>query len=140
MQIKRLYQQFMDLAPHLAKLLPVLERVVIGTSFTGLLAGEAAAAATVDLTAVHTHLDKVTKANTALVRQLQDQTIQIAGVEEEVRRLRMALEHSERRVERVELETRLGRPVGEAAGRCHRAAAGGHGRASGLLSALPLKP
>ncbi|HXB63004.1 MAG TPA: hypothetical protein VNU94_09180 [Acidobacteriaceae bacterium] len=104
MQIKRLYQQFMDLAPHLAKLLPVLEHVVIGTNFTGALAGSAAAAATVDLTAVHTHLDEVTKANTALVRQLQDQTIQIAGVEEEVRRLRMALEHSERRVERVEME------------------------------------
>jgi hypothetical protein len=104
MQIKRLYQQFMDLAPHLAKLLPVLEHLVIGTNFTGALAGGAAAAAVVDLAPVHTHLDEMTKANAALLRQLQDQTIQIAGVEEEVRRLRMALEHSERRVERVELE------------------------------------
>jgi len=104
MQIKRLYQQFMDLAPHLAKLLPVLEHLVVGTNFTGALAGGAAAAAVVDLTPVHTHLDEMSKANAALLRQLQDQTIQIAGVEEEVRRLRMALEHSERRVERVELE------------------------------------
>jgi hypothetical protein len=104
MQIKRLYQQFMDLAPHLAKLLPVLEHVVIGTNFTGALAGGAAAAAVVDLAPVHTHLDEMTRANALLLRQLQDQTIQIAGVEEEVRRLRMALEHSERRVERVELE------------------------------------
>jgi hypothetical protein len=53
---------------------------------------------------VHTHIDGVTKANTALRRQIEDQTIQIAGVEEEVKRLRMALEHSERRVERVETE------------------------------------
>jgi len=104
MQIKRLYQQFMDLAPHLAKLLPVLEHLVIGTNFTGALAGGAAAAAVVDLAPVHTHLEDLGKANAALLRQLQDQTIQIAGVEEEVKRLRMALEHSERRVERVELE------------------------------------
>ena len=104
MQIKRLYQQFMDLAPHLAKLLPVLEHLVIGTNFTGALAGGAAAAAVVDLAPVHTHLEDLSKANAALLRQLQDQTIQIAGVEEEVKRLRMALEHSERRVERVELE------------------------------------
>jgi hypothetical protein len=104
MQIKRLYQQFMDLAPHLAKLLPVLEHLVVGTNFTGALAGGAMGAAAVDLAPVHTHLDAVTKANAALLRQLQDQTVQIAGVEEEVKRLRMALEHSERRVERVELE------------------------------------
>jgi hypothetical protein len=104
MQIKRLYQQFMDLAPHLAKLLPVLEHLVIGTNFTGALAGGAVGAAAVDLSGVTGRLDDAGKAHAVLLRQLQDQTIQIAGVEEEVKRLRMALEHSERRVERVELE------------------------------------
>jgi hypothetical protein len=92
--------QLLDLLPRLTKLLPSLER---------LLVGGAATAAVVDLTGVHTHLDDVGKSNAALLRQLQDQTIQIAGVEEEVKRLRMALEHSERRVERVETElTSLG--------------------------------
>jgi len=103
MQIKRLYQQFCDVAPHLARLLPLLERMVTGTNFTAGLAG-GAAAATVDLTGVHGHLDEMSKANTALLRQLQDQTLQIAGVEEEVKRLRMALEHSERRMEAAERE------------------------------------
>jgi hypothetical protein len=104
MQIKRLYEQFCDLAPHLSKLIPVLERLVTGTNFSSALVGGAAAAATVDLSGVHGHLDEVNKANTALLRQLQDQTLQIAGVEEEVKRLRMVLEHSERRVESVERE------------------------------------
>jgi hypothetical protein len=109
MQIKRLYEQFMDLAPHMAKLIPILERVVTGTNFSSAFVGGAAGAATVDLTGVHGRLDEAGKAHTALLHQLQDQTIQIAGVEEEVKRLRMALEHSERRVERVELElTSLG--------------------------------
>jgi hypothetical protein len=103
MQIKRLYQQFMDLAPHLSKLLPVLEHLVTGTSFSSMLVGGAAAAA-VDLSEVHGHMHELGKANAALLRQLQDQTVQIAGVEEEVKRLRMALEHSERRVESVERE------------------------------------
>jgi len=104
MQIKRLYQQFMDLAPHLARLIPILEKVLAGTTFSTMLVGGAAAAAPVDLSEVHGHLDEVTKANKALLRQLQDQTLQIVGVEEEVKRLRMALEHSERRVESVERE------------------------------------
>ena len=103
MQIKRLYQQFCDIAPHLARLLPILERVVTGTSFTAGLAG-GAVAAEVDLSGVHGHLDEMSKANTALLRQLQDQTLQIAGVEEEVKRLRMALEHTERRLESAERE------------------------------------
>ena len=103
MQIKRLYQQFCDIAPHLARLLPILERVVTGTSFTAGLAG-GAVAAEVDLSGVHGHLDAMSKANTALLRQLQDQTLQIAGVEEEVKRLGMALEHTERRLEGVERE------------------------------------
>jgi len=101
MQIKRLYQQFCDIAPHLARLLPMLERLVTGTNFTAGLAGGAAAAA-VDLSGVHGHLDAMSKAHTALLRQLQDQTVQLAGVEEEVKRLRMALEHTERRIEGVE--------------------------------------
>ena len=104
MQIKRLYQQFCDIAPHLARLLPVLERLVTGTNFTAGLAGGATAAAAVDLSGVHGHLDEMGKANTALLRQLQDQTLQIAGVEEEVKRLRMALEHTERRLESAERE------------------------------------
>jgi hypothetical protein len=99
MQIKRLYERFMDLAPHMAKLIPILERLVTGTNFSSALVGGAAGAAAVDLTGVHGRLDEAGKAHTALLRQMQDQTLQIAGVEEEIKRLRMALEHSERRVE-----------------------------------------
>jgi DNA repair exonuclease SbcCD ATPase subunit len=104
MQIKKLYQQIMDLAPHLTKLIPIAEHLLTGTSFSSAFVGGAGAAAAVDLTEVHGRLDEASKANTALLRQLQDQTVQMAGVEEEVKRLRMALEHSERRVESVERE------------------------------------
>jgi len=103
MQIKRLYQQFCDIAPHLARLLPILERLVTGTTFTAGLAG-GAVAAEVDLSGVHKHLDEVSKSNTALLRQMQDHTLQIVGVEEEVKRLRTAQEHVERRIESVERE------------------------------------
>jgi hypothetical protein len=90
----KLLMQLIDMLPRLAKLLPSLERLMIG--------GGAAAVAVEGVSELREELGRNSNAHAGLVRQLQDQTIQLAAVEEEVRRLRMNIEHQERRMEGLE--------------------------------------
>ncbi len=85
--------------PNLLRLLRMLENGVTGTNFSAALLPSAPA---VDVTGLRDDLNGVSQAHAALLRQMQDQTLQIAGVEEEVKRLRMTIEHTERRIEGVE--------------------------------------
>ena len=85
--------------PRLLRLLQMVEQGAIGTNFSG---GLLPAQPQVDVSGLRDDINSVSRAHAGLVRQMQDQTMQIAGVEDEVKRLRMSIEHSERRLEGVE--------------------------------------
>ncbi|HEY0307835.1 MAG TPA: hypothetical protein VGB94_06730 [Acidobacteriaceae bacterium] len=101
MGITDIVELFRKHGPNLLRLLRMLENGVTGTNFSANLLPAPPA---VDVSGLREDLTGVSRAHASILRQMQDQTLQIAGVEEEVKRLRMALEHSERRVEAVERE------------------------------------
>ncbi|MDR3735856.1 MAG: hypothetical protein P4L10_10010 [Acidobacteriaceae bacterium] len=89
------------LRKHGPNLLRMLENGVTGTNFSAALLPPPPA---MDVSGLRDDINGVSRAQAGLVRHLQDQTLQLSSVEEEVKRLRMALEHSERRIEGVERE------------------------------------
>jgi len=101
MAIKDVFNLLKRNGPNLVRLLQAVEHGVTGTNFSGALVP---AAPSNDMLRLRDDISGVSRSYTNLLRQMQDQTVQIAGVEEEVKRLRMAVEHSERRVEGVERE------------------------------------
>lgn len=104
--------QLVELLPHAARLIPVADRYFASKSASE-QANMAALAAMSE--GVQADLGQVTKAHAGLYRQLQEQSAQIGVVGDDVRKLRTALEQSERRVGALEhtvaslqLWTRLG--------------------------------
>jgi hypothetical protein len=89
----KIFMQLLDVLPRLGHLVPTVERLLIGGG---------TAAAVEGISEVREDLANIGKDHEGLLRQLHDQTVQIAAVEEEVQRLRLAVEHSERRMLEVE--------------------------------------
>ena len=92
--------QLFELMPHVARLIPMADKY-FSTKTASEKATEAAMTAMAE--GVRGDLGQVTKAHAGLYRQLQDQSIQIAEVAEEVKRARLAVEQHEHRM--VALET-----------------------------------
>jgi hypothetical protein len=92
--------QLFELLPHITRLVPMADRY-FSTKTASEKANEAAMTAMAE--GVRGDLGQVTKAHAGLYRQLQDQSIQIAEVAEEVKRARLAVEQHEHRM--VALET-----------------------------------
>jgi hypothetical protein len=92
--------QLFELLPHITRLVPMADRY-FSTKTASEKANEAAMTAMAE--GVRGDLGQVAKAHAGLYRQLQDQSIQIAEVAEEVKRARLAVEQHEHRM--VALET-----------------------------------
>ena len=93
-----MWPQLLALIPHLSRLVPTLERY-----FNNRQNGDAAMAAMAD--AIRSDVGQITKAHNSLYRQLQDQSAQISEVNEEVKRLRMAVESAQHHADALELQT-----------------------------------
>jgi hypothetical protein len=91
--------QLVELLPHAARLIPVADRYFASKSAAE-QANMAALAAMSE--GVQADLGQVTKAHAGLYRQLQEQGAQVAAVGDDVRKVRSALEQSERRVGMLE--------------------------------------
>ncbi|WP_334266232.1 hypothetical protein [Edaphobacter sp. HDX4] len=94
--------QLVELLPHVSRLVPIADRY-LSSKASGERASEMALASLAE--GVQTDLGQVTKAHTALYRQLQAQGTQISAVGDEVHKARASLEASDRRV--VALEQRV---------------------------------
>jgi len=95
----RVLMQLVELLPHAARLIPVADRYFASKSAAE-QANMAALAAMSE--GVQADLGQVTKAHAGLYRQLQEQGAQVAAVGDDVRKVRSALEQSERRVGMLE--------------------------------------
>jgi septal ring factor EnvC (AmiA/AmiB activator) len=91
--------QLVELLPHVSRLLPMADKFLTSKAAAE-KANEAAFAAMAE--GVRGDLGQVTKAHAGLYRQLQDQSAQITGVGEEVKRTRLSLEQHERKIEALE--------------------------------------
>ncbi len=91
----RLLMQLFELLPHITRLVPMADRY-FSTKTASEKATEAAMVAMAE--GVRGDLGQVTKAHAGLYRQLQDQSLQIAEVAEEIKRARLAAEQHEHRM------------------------------------------
>jgi septal ring factor EnvC (AmiA/AmiB activator) len=87
--------QLFELLPHITRLVPMADRY-LSSKTASEKANEAAMAAMAE--GVRGDLGQVTKAHAGLYRQLQDQSLQIAEVGEEVKRTRVSIEQHEQRM------------------------------------------
>ena len=95
----RVLKQLVELLPHISRLVPVAERY-FSTKASGDRSNELALAALAE--GMQADMGQVTKAHAGLYRQIQEQGAQIAGIGDEVRHVRGALETSERKVAALE--------------------------------------
>ena len=99
----RVLKQLVELLPHVSRLVPIAERY-FSTKASGDRSNELALAALAE--GMQADMGQVTKAHAGLYRQIQEQGAQIAGIGDEIRHVRGALDTSERKVaalqERVE--------------------------------------
>jgi len=91
--------QLFELLPHIARLVPMADKY-LSTKTASERATESAMAAMAE--GVRGDLGQVTKAHAGLYRQLQDQSLQIDAVSEEVKRTRLAIEQHGHRMEAME--------------------------------------
>jgi hypothetical protein len=102
----KLLAQLFELLPHVSRLIPMADRFFASRAATD-RATEAAMVAMAE--GVRGDLGQVTKAHAGLYRQLQEQGILLDEVRDEVKRVRIALDQRENRVEVLEsLVTSLG--------------------------------
>lgn len=95
----RVLMQLVELLPHATRLIPVAERYFASKNSNEQANVAALAALSED---VQADLSQVTKAHAGLYRQLQEQSVQIAGVGDDVRLLRSSLEQADRRIKTLE--------------------------------------
>ena len=88
-----------ELLPHITRLVPMADKY-LSSKTASEKATEAAMAAMAE--GVRGDLGQVTKAHAGLYRQLQDQSLQIDAVSEEVKRTRLAIEQHDHRMEALE--------------------------------------
>jgi len=91
--------QLFELLPHITRLVPMADKY-LSSKTASEKATEAAMAAMAE--GVRGDLGQVTKAHAGLYRQLQDQSLQIDAVSEEVKRTRLAIEQHDHRMEALE--------------------------------------
>jgi hypothetical protein len=102
----KLLAQLFELLPHVSRLIPMADRFFASRAATD-RATEAAMVAMAE--GVRGDLGQVTKAHAGLYRQLQEQGILLDEVRDEVKRVRIALDQRENRVEVLESQvTSLG--------------------------------
>jgi hypothetical protein len=99
----KVFVQLVELLPHLSRLVPMADKF-LSSKAAAEKANEAAMVAMAE--GVRGDLGQVTKAHLGLYRQLQDQSAQIAGVGEEVKRSRVAMEQHEKHM--AELQKQIG--------------------------------
>ncbi len=99
----RVIAQLFELLPHVSRLVPMADKY-FSSKAANEKANEAALVAMAE--GVRGDLGQVTKAHVGLYRQLQDQSAQIAELGEEVKRVRLALEQHDHRVEAQEVRLR----------------------------------
>jgi chromosome segregation ATPase len=87
--------QLFELLPHITRLVPMADKY-LSSKTASEKANEAAMAAMAE--GVRGDLGQVTKAHAGLYRQLQDQSLQIAEVSEEIKRARLSIEQHEHRM------------------------------------------
>jgi hypothetical protein len=97
----KVFMQLVELLPHITRLVPMADRF-LSSKAAAEKANEAAMLAMAE--GVRGDLGQVTKAHLGLYRQLQDQSVQIAEVSEEVKRSRVAMEQHERHMGSLEKE------------------------------------
>jgi hypothetical protein len=95
----RVLKQLVELLPHISRLVPIAERY-FSTKASGDRSNELALAALAE--GMQADLGQVTKANAGLYRQVQEQGALIAGVGDEVRHVRTALDGSEKKIAALE--------------------------------------
>lgn len=91
--------QLVELLPHVSRLLPMADKF-LSSKAAAEKANETALAAMAE--GVRGDLGQVTAAHSGLYRQLQDQSVQIAAVGEEVKRARLSLDQHDHRMETIE--------------------------------------
>ena len=91
--------QLFELLPHIARLVPMADKYLSAKTASE-KATDAAMIAMAE--GVRGDLGQVTKAHAGLYRQLQDQSLQIDAVSEEVKRTRLAIEQHGHRMEVTE--------------------------------------
>jgi hypothetical protein len=99
----RVLMQLVELLPHATRLIPIADRY-----FSSKTANEQAnvAALAAMSEGVQADLGQVTKAHAGLYRQLQEQSVLVQGVGDDVRQLRSSLEQAGHRIKT--LEERIG--------------------------------
>jgi hypothetical protein len=95
----KLIAQLFELLPHITRLVPMADRY-FSTRTASEKATEAAMVAMAE--GVRGDLGQVTKAHAGLYRQLQEQSLQIDQVSEEVKRARLAIEQHDHRLQAME--------------------------------------
>jgi hypothetical protein len=105
-------KQLVELLPHVSRLVPIAERY-FSTKAAGDRSNELALATIAE--GMQADMGQVAKSHAGLYRQIQEQGAQIAGIGDEVRHVRGALDISERkvaalerRVESLQLWVRIG--------------------------------
>jgi hypothetical protein len=88
-----------DLLPHFARLMPIADKYLTSRSASEKAREAALAVLAAD---VRGEVGKATEAQTGLLRQMQEQTTQIADLAVEVTRARMGVESVEARVGKLE--------------------------------------
>jgi hypothetical protein len=91
--------QLFELLPHIARLIPIADKYLSSKTASEKSTDAAMAAMAED---VRGDLGQVTKAHAGLYRKLQDQSLQIDAVSEEVKRTRLAIEQHGHRMEAME--------------------------------------
>jgi chromosome segregation ATPase len=97
----KILMQLFELLPHIARLVPVADKYFSQRNATE-KATEAALAAMAE--GVRGDLGQVTKAHAGLYRQLQEQTGQIADMNEELKRARTSIEQHDHRLEALDIK------------------------------------
>jgi len=95
----KILMQLVDLLPHATRLIPVADKY-FASRHASEKANEAALMAMAE--GVQADLGQVTKAHAGLYRKLQEQETQLAGVGEEVRQAKAAMEQYGHRLEALE--------------------------------------
>src|SRR5580698_9081122 len=91
--------QLFELLPHITRLVPMADKY-LSSKTSAEKANEAALAAMAE--GVRGDLGQVTKAHAGLYRQLQEQSLQITEVSNEIKQARIAMEQRENRIEVLE--------------------------------------
>ncbi|HXC95812.1 MAG TPA: hypothetical protein VNU92_08920 [Edaphobacter sp.] len=95
----KVLMQLFELLPHVTRLVPMADKY-FSAKTTSEKATEAAMVAMAE--GVRGDLGQVTKAHAGLYRQLQEQSIQIGEISEEIKRARLAVEQHEHRMVALE--------------------------------------